>query len=95
MPIESRFARGRRAKAQCPKCGLVVPYQSLEKDYRGTWLCRDCLDPQHPQERPPRRVVDAVSLRHPQPLKDAGLTVVYARSIGMATQVGHVTVTVT
>lgn len=94
MPIEARYATGKRAKAQCPKCGLVVRYQELVKDYRGVWVCPDCNDPQHPQEKPPRRVVDAVALRHPQPLQDLGLTVARPFSLISETQVGDVTVTV-
>lgn len=94
MAIETRFAVGSKAKAQCPKCGLVVRYGDLVKDYRGTWLCSDCNDPQHPQEKPPRRVVDAVTLRHPQPLKDLGLTEAHPYSMISITSVGEVEVEV-
>ena len=93
MAQHKRFARGERAKAQCPVCGLVVKYLDLRKDYRGTWVCPDCLDPQHPQELPPRNVVDAIALRHPQPLRDKGLTRVYLKGVQSTSQLGAVTAT--
>lgn len=68
-----RYAAGKRAKAQCPICGLVVPYTTMTLDWRGVRVCPDCLDPKHPQETP---VVasDAVALRRPSPLVDTGTT---------------------
>lgn len=65
--LSTRFAKGRRAKAQCVVCGLVVPYQSLVRDWRGVWVCSDCND-----ERPADIItyVDAQQLRHPQPMKE-------------------------
>ena len=88
------FARGRIAKAQCPICGLVVKYLDLRKDWRGTWVCPDCLDPQHPQEIPPKNVVDAVTLKHPQPLRDNGLTRVYVKGVQSTSQLGSYSVSV-
>ncbi len=94
MPVESRFASGERSKAQCPICGLVVLYPSLVKDWRGTWVCPECLDPQHPQEIPPRDVTDAVQLRHPRPLLDIGLTRVKLEGVESAGQLGTIAVTI-
>jgi hypothetical protein len=85
-----RYAYGGSAKAQCPICGLVVKYHDLRKDWRGTWVCPDCLDPQHPQERPPKNVVDAIALQHPQPLRDQGLTVVYMKGVHSFSQLGQI-----
>lgn len=65
--VGKRWARGVMAKAQCVICGLVVPYQSLMRDWRGTWVCRDCND------EPPSNIrvfTDAQALKHPQPLKE-------------------------
>ena len=64
-----RYASGKHAKAQCPVCGLVHRYVELRQDWRGVWVCRDCWDPKHPQERI-LSVADAESLDHPQPLLD-------------------------
>ena len=94
MPKNRLFASGRRSKAQCPICGIVVRYTELVKDWRGTWVCPECNDPQHPQEKPPRNVVDAVVLRHPQPLRDKGLTVIYPNGVASTLQLGHPTIEV-
>ena len=45
-----QFARGTKAKAQCPVCGLVQKYLDLRQDWRGVWVCPDCWDPRDPQE---------------------------------------------
>ena len=68
--INKRFADGDGAKAQCPKCGNVVKYKVLTKDWRGVWLCPDCWDPKDPQETPVS-AMDAVVLHHPAPLLDS------------------------
>jgi hypothetical protein len=39
-----RFAKGKYAKAECPLCGLNVPYKELVWDYRGQIVCKDCND---------------------------------------------------
>lgn len=75
MTVVTRFASGRKAKAQCGRCGDVVPYRRLRQDgyKRGYWVCDDCYDPAEPQERP-INTADAVALRHPAPLLDSGTT---------------------
>lgn len=94
MPVESRFASGHRSKAQCPRCGDVVLYPVLKKDWRGTWLCPECWEIQHPQERPPRDIADAVQLRHPRPLLDVGLARVKLKGVQSTAQLGEITVTI-
>ncbi len=93
----TRYAVGKRAKAQCPICGDVVKHNDLVKDWRGTWVCPECRDPKHPQEIPPpqHRVVDAVTLRHPRPLLDDGLTVALPLGVQGGGLIGQFTVEVT
>ena len=67
--LKRAFASGRRAKAQCPICGTVHPYQTLVQDWRGVWVCPDCWDPRDPQETI-LSVADAEILDHPAPLLD-------------------------
>lgn len=67
--LNRQYARGSRAKAQCPVCGLVQPYLELRQDWRGVWVCPDCWDPKDPQEEI-LSVADAETLDHPQPLVD-------------------------
>ncbi len=75
MTFAARFARGRKAKAQCPRCGLVMPYKRLRRDgyKKDLWVCPDCFDPEHPQEKI-KPASDPVALHHPQPLQDTGTT---------------------
>ena len=67
--LRRAFASGRRAKAQCPVCGLVQKYADLRQDWRGVWVCSDCWDPRDPQETI-LSVADAEILDHPAPLLD-------------------------
>ena len=67
--LNRQFASGRRAKAQCPVCGLVGLYTELRQDWRGVWVCQDCWDPRDPQETI-LSVSDAQILDHPAPLVD-------------------------
>lgn len=69
----TRYASGKRAKAQCPICGLTCAYAEMTLDWRGVRVCPDCLDPKHPQETPVI-TADAVALRRPAPLLDTGTT---------------------
>ena len=44
------YSEGRKATAQCPICGDVIPYRDLVLDWRGVYVCPGCNDPRHPQE---------------------------------------------
>ena len=92
-----RFAEGRRAKAQCSVCGDVILYRDLQRDWRGVYVCPDCLDPRHPQEHI-LVYADPEALEHPRPLLDresGGTTVSLNGVIVRATfkPVGTVTAT--
>ena len=63
------YAEGRHAKAQCPICGDVILYKELKRDWRGVYVCPDCLDPRHPQEHI-LVYADPEALEHPAPLLD-------------------------
>jgi len=77
-----RYAKGRKAKAQCPICGDVVAYLALVRDWRGVMVCSDCKDPRHPQENIIIHT-DPEALEHPSPLLDtaSGSAVVRPRVI--------------
>lgn len=68
-----KHATGNRAKAQCARCGMVIPYKRLTLDgyKKNLWVCPDCYDPDHPQEHPVP-TADAEALHHAQPLLDSG-----------------------
>lgn len=89
-----RFAHGKRAKFQCPICGLVMRHDVAVKDWRGQWVGPECNDPFHPQEIP---VItdDAVALAHPRPSNDRfPVTVNLPRlALIVTTRNGAVTVT--
>lgn len=63
------LTKGKYAKAQCPICGLDKKYTDLRKDWRGAWVCKDCVDmkPFHPTPKPDPR---EGRLCHPAPLVD-------------------------
>lgn len=67
-----RFAKGKKSRAQCDRCGNVVKYQTLKNQVvsgrlTNLWVCEDCLDEDHPQWRVRfLRVDDATALRHPR-----------------------------
>ncbi|MEQ8226727.1 MAG: FYVE zinc finger domain-containing protein [Rhodospirillales bacterium] len=69
-----KHATGNRAKAQCARCGMVMPYKRLTLDgyKKNLWVCPDCYDPDHPQEHPVP-TADAEALHHAQPLLDSGV----------------------
>ena len=71
--LAPRFARGSRAKAQCPVTGDVVPYDELVKDWRGQWVSEAGHDPKHPLDTPVV-AVNPQALHHPRPLLDEGTT---------------------
>lgn len=75
MTFAIRFAPGRKAKAQCQRCGMVLPYKRLKLDgyKKHMWVCPDCYDPPQIQEKP-IPTADAEALHHPQPLVDSGTT---------------------
>lgn len=75
MSVVVRFARGRKAKAQCGRCGMVFPYKRLRKDgyKRNYYVCPECYDPPQAQEKPVP-TADPEALHHPQPLLDSGTT---------------------
>jgi len=65
--VGKKYASGRFAKGQCPICGLVYPYTSFQPDWRGIYVCGDCVDVPPP---PINNYNDAQTLRHPRPLLD-------------------------
>jgi len=91
-----RFAFGHKAKAQCPLCGDVVKYIILRQDWRGQYVCPDCWDPKHPQERQVN-VLDTEALHHARVLQDQPKTLVPRRVVqqNMKLWLGSFTVTVT
>ena len=69
----TKFAKGKHALFICDRCGMSYPYlkQVIEP---GTNLavCSECNDGRwnrvgHPQNKPPRDLVDGVALRNPRP----------------------------
>lgn len=64
--VGKTFADGKYADAQCPVCGEVVAYASLQKRWDGERVCRACLDPRHPAEVR-KNFKDAIALRHAKP----------------------------
>lgn len=90
------YAKGSKAKAQCPICGDVILYRMLVQDWRGVWTCPDCKDPRHPQENI-RINVDPEALEHAAPLLDtaSGGAVVRPRIIRASFILRKVTVVVT
>lgn len=63
----NKFASGRLSVAECPVCSLIVPYRTLEQDWRGVWVCPECNDdPPAPLERA-EIPADAEALHHPHP----------------------------
>lgn len=86
MTFVTQYAGGRRAKAQCPRCGLVFPYKAMRPDgyKKNLWVCPTCYDPDHPQEHPVP-TADAEALMHPQPLLDdvsGGTAASFATNLG-------------
>lgn len=67
------FASGKYAIAICDRCGLQFKYSHLRRltsDGRpnGLRVCRDCWEPDHPQEDLGKRPIhDPQALRHARP----------------------------
>jgi hypothetical protein len=66
------FASGKRSKGLCDRCGFKFPYRKLKME-PGTNLMVDaeCYDGRwnrvdHPQNFPPRDLIDAQGLRNPR-----------------------------
>lgn len=70
----ARFAKGTYSKAVCDRCGRIVDYKDLKKEWNNLYTCGDCWDPKHPQLMPARMRADAQILRHPRPDFDAHAT---------------------
>lgn len=60
------YAQGRYVQTACGKCGFPYPRMSLVRDgdSEGLLVCRECYDPEHPQERP-KPFRDPIALRGP------------------------------
>lgn len=60
------YASGKNALAICERCGLRIKYKDLQYDgdIPSLKVCRDCWDPQHPQEFLPP-TFDPVTLYDP------------------------------
>lgn len=69
------YSSGKHAKAQCDRCGFVVPYRDLAPEvydgkFNGLRVCPECLDRDQPQLRlRDVRVDDAQALREPRPFQ--------------------------
>jgi hypothetical protein len=66
----SQFARGSRALGICDRCGLQFLLSSLRGEVVkgspvGNRVCRDCYDPDHPQN-----FIDQVKTDDNKPLRD-------------------------
>ena len=72
----TEFATGKYVKAECDRCGFIVPYRELREEIErdqptGVFVCADCFDPDHPhdeyriQQQFP--VYDPQALKHPRP----------------------------
>jgi len=68
------FAKGRYSYGCCQRCGIFTPYLTLrfDGDTKGLKVCRDCYDPEHPQDKGPRSINDPIALRYPAPCAGCG-----------------------
>ena len=48
------YAVGKRAQAQCDRCGFVYKYLMLKTEWNGLKTCLECYEPKHPQLKPIR-----------------------------------------
>lgn len=77
------YASGKNALAECPRCGLPIYYTQLRRDGQTkNFVCADCWDPKHPQEKVPRDIYDATALRHPRKDRDVNNENFYAPDAG-------------
>jgi hypothetical protein len=71
--MPKQFASGKHALGICDRCGFTYKLLSLKKETvnrheRDLLVCRECWDPDHPQNDLGRlRVDDPQALRNPRP----------------------------
>jgi|TARA_R110000751_G_scaffold70569_1_gene143115 hypothetical protein len=68
------YAVGKRAQAQCDRCGFVYKYLMLKTEWNGLKTCLECYEPKHPQLKPIRVPVDPQALKQPRPTEAAPTT---------------------